>query len=168
MPRKSANGASDGGELQQFQVALTCVGNQWVSKEFSLPLLNLPNKSPNEFLAVEIHEVEVFRLDNTTHPAIWALTSNNLQGTTLANAPIATVAIDPRTVISGATGPDFHFTFDLTDDRDRGKLYPNQKLYITMNAHANTPVWAVRFWYKVVHVSKTTYLEMMNNYYLLA
>lgn len=168
MPRKSANGSQ--GVLQQFQVSHLNVANQWKATEFNLPLLNLPNKSTSEYLAIEIHKIEVFKPGTAdTNRVIWALTSNNLNASTsTSTSAIGQIVIDPRTVASGAIGSESYSLFDLTDDSDRGVLYPNQKLYISTTAHGNADTVVVRFFYKVVHVSQATYLAMMNNYFLVA
>jgi hypothetical protein len=166
MPRKSASGSD--GVLQSFAVSIPNVANQFQSREFTLPLLNLPNKSPTQYLAIEVHKVEVFKPQPETHNIVWGLTSNNLNTASTASNAVNLMCIDPRTIVSGAIAQEAYALFDLTDDSDRGILYPNQKLYITTTAHTNTDTVIVRFWYKVVHVSQEAYLSMMNNYFLLA
>lgn len=167
MPRKSATGTSNG-VLQSFTVGITNVANQFSSREFTLPLLNLPNKSPTQYIAVEIHKVEVFKPKAESGNITWMLGSNN-RNTNASNGPndIISACTDPRTIVAGAIATEAYSLFDLTDDSDRGILYPNQKLYVTTTAHNTTEQVIVKFWYKVVHVNATDYNSMMNNYFLL-
>jgi len=167
MPRKSVSG--DSGVLQSYATALSTVQNQFISHEFNLPLLNLPNKSPSQYIAVEIHKVEIFRTDALTHPIHWLFGSNSLTGVNSAAPAIPNASVDPRTIAAGTLGASESYSlFDFTDDTDRGLLYPNQKMYITASGLAQVPTAiVVKFWYKVVHVSQPSYLAMMNNYFLL-
>lgn len=155
--------------LQSYTVSHLNVTTKFKSTEFNLPLLNLPNRSPSDYLAIEIHKVEVFQADDAgTHHTYWALASNTLDGVATTTASAAATSVDPRTIVSGSIAKEEAYSlFDLTDDTNNGLLYPNQKLYITTSNYSGTGTTVVKFWYKVVHVSQSMYLAMMNNYFLL-
>jgi hypothetical protein len=165
--RKSAPRVPGKG-MEVAVVEITTAANAWASINYEIPLAAILEQRGGKSFVMEIVQVDLINaFPVTTQPIDSTFITMGARDLTVGTAltPAQALALQTNFFIAN-TSLTGMLSFDTTDEKGNGVLYPGQDFWINAYNEQVGYVWSIRIMYRITNLNQSDLVALMTQYFI--